>query len=246
MSTHALGGGWMGEWRPGVGDPTFLGWFTVAAYFAATGCCWRARVAANRVQDPAVARGSVRVWSMLVIGLLALGVNKQLDLQSAVTALGRSMVRAQGWEARREELQRGFVVGVAALAATVCVWLAVLARRELGRMALALLGWTGLCLFVGIRAASFHHVDRMLGLAWAGASLNAVVELSGIAIVALGAVTHGRALLREPSARRQRCGLRVTRRKHVLRTIRFPSDPAEVRVSPEAPSVARTAAVGYV
>ena len=189
MRIPVFADGWIGDWRPGIGDPTLLGWFTVAAYFVAACCCWRARAHARRALAPA-ARGSVRVWRLLAFGLLALGVNKQLDLQSAVTALGRTMARTQGWEGHREALQRGFVVGVAVLAATVCVWLAVLAGRELGRVAIALLGWTGLCLFVGIRAASFHHVDRMLGLTWAGASLNAIVELGGIAVVTAGALTY--------------------------------------------------------
>src|ERR1041384_5677187 len=30
------------RWRPGIGDPTFIGWFTVVAYFATAYLCWRA------------------------------------------------------------------------------------------------------------------------------------------------------------------------------------------------------------
>jgi hypothetical protein len=129
---------------------------------------------------------------VLALGLVVLGVNKQLDLQSAVTAFGRETVRRQGWEPHRETLQRGFVVAVVVLAVVCCAGLAVLARREWRRVAIALVGWTALCVFVGVRAASFHHVDHLLGVRWAGASLNVVFEVGGIAVVAVGALTYRR------------------------------------------------------
>ena len=30
------------HWRPGIGDPTFMGWLTVVAYFTAVPLCWMA------------------------------------------------------------------------------------------------------------------------------------------------------------------------------------------------------------
>ena len=76
-----------GRWRPGIGDPTFLGWVTVAAYFAAALACgraWRldrrARLAGDRSSSPTF-------WLILSLLLAFLGINKQLDLQSLLTHL---------------------------------------------------------------------------------------------------------------------------------------------------------------
>src|SRR5882672_1117833 len=38
----STGDGWIGDWSPGIGDPTVMGWLTVAAYFAASWLCVRA------------------------------------------------------------------------------------------------------------------------------------------------------------------------------------------------------------
>ena len=41
--------------------------------------------------------------------------------------------------------------------------------------------------FIIVRASTFHHVDRMLGLDFAGLRVNVVLELGSIALVAAGA-----------------------------------------------------------
>ncbi len=45
--TLPYGNGWVGNWSPGIGDPTFVGWFTVVAYFDAALACWKARASAG-------------------------------------------------------------------------------------------------------------------------------------------------------------------------------------------------------
>jgi hypothetical protein len=179
----------LGTWTPGLGDPSLLGWLTVAAYAATAvlvGRALRSALRAARAGDP---RASPQFWGVLLLGTLVLGVNKQLDLQSGLVELGRTLSRDQGWYEHRRAVQAGFVVvGVLACGA-LCWWLARLARRELRRVLPALVGWSLLCAFVAIRALSFHHLDRLLGWSVGGARLGAVLELSGIAILAVGA-TH--------------------------------------------------------
>ena len=85
-------------WRPGIGDPTAVGWATVVFY------------------------------------LVALGLNKQLDLQSLLTAVGRDIAVAQGWYAQRKGVQLVFVAVVALVGmGAIGLIAATLARRDVGR-----------------------------------------------------------------------------------------------------------------
>src|SRR5688572_10329560 len=117
--------GWIGRWSPGIGDPTVVGWLTVVAYLATA---WLVFSVVKRT--PSFLREARRertMWLLLAFLFVALGVNKQLDLQSAVTELGRMMARDEGWYAERREVQREFVafVALAAIAgATALVFVA--------------------------------------------------------------------------------------------------------------------------
>jgi hypothetical protein len=172
------------DWRPGIGDPTIVGWLTAVAYVLAAVTCARA---ARRGGD----RG---FWWLLAGLLLALGVNKQLDLQTWLTVTGRQLAHHQGGYDRRGTIQVAFI---AAVAAAAMIGLGLLARlaRGLGLSGrLALTGMAFLAAFVLIRAASFHHVDRFLGLRLAGLRWNWIIELSAIALVA-AAACRGRRLV---------------------------------------------------
>src|SRR5205085_8940882 len=68
-----------------------------------------------------------RAWYSISSLFLALGINKQLDLQSALTELGKIIAHAQGWYEQRRLIQLVFVGGV-----VLCCLLA----------ALTLLTWT--------------------------------------------------------------------------------------------------------
>jgi hypothetical protein len=55
----------------------------------------------------------------MAIGLGALGVNKQLDLQSALTELGRILATDGGWYDSRHRVQRVFILAVGSAAVLV-------------------------------------------------------------------------------------------------------------------------------
>lgn len=80
-----------GRWEIGIGDPTPLGWITVAAYAAAAVLAWRNVGAARRTAVPH------SFWIALTALMLALGINKQLDLQTWLSQAGRDLAIAQGW-----------------------------------------------------------------------------------------------------------------------------------------------------
>src|SRR6185295_18178160 len=58
-----------------------------------------------------------RIWTAISILFLGLGINKQLDLQSALTAAGRVIAFHQGWYGERQIVQFAFII----FAAIVCV-----------------------------------------------------------------------------------------------------------------------------
>ena len=67
-------------------------------------------------------------------------------------------------------------------------------RRTRFAVRLAQLGLTFIVAFVLLRAASFHHVDLILGRGLAGVTLGSLQEIAGILVVAAAALLyhHGR------------------------------------------------------
>jgi len=116
------------NWRPGIGDPTIGGWVTVLLYFLAVISCWK------------TARNSYlsdwKVWYAISVLLFAMGINKQLDLQSALTELGRVLAYQEGWYANRQTVQLYFIAAVA----FVCGW-GVIALIVAARRAFCQRGW---------------------------------------------------------------------------------------------------------
>jgi len=154
-------------------------------YLVAAYAVWRVARHLRAAGD--VTRSEALVWSVIAILLLALGINKQLDLQSAFTEIGRVVASAQGWYERRWIVQAFFVGLVAGCALMTAVGLLVVLRRAPAPALLALLGTAFVLTFVVIRAASFHHVDVLIGSRLFGLRWNWILEIGGILIVLLAA-----------------------------------------------------------
>ncbi|MBN2194290.1 MAG: hypothetical protein JW751_15845 [Polyangiaceae bacterium] len=205
----AHGQGWIGQWSPGIGDPTIGGWLTVVLYVVAAVACARV-VHARRVRGPR----ENWFWAGLFMVLVLLGINKQLDLQSAVTEAGRVVFRELDIYAHRRAFQYAFVAtaGIATIAGGS--GLGWLVRGAPVPTWIALFGMLGLSAFVLVRAISFHHVDALLGLRVGGLALNWVLEMGSLLVVAASAGVRlrlkGRAVLSRvvvnPPQRRQRSG----------------------------------------
>ncbi len=173
------------DWYPIIGDPTFIGWFTVFAYFVAAFLCWKATVYARRTRPPAVIRAAAIFWFLLTCFMVFLGINKQLDLQTWMTNIGRKVARAQTWYDHRQIVQVVFIGSVLVAGLCIVAVLGWLSRGAFRRQWLALAGAIFLGCFIMIRAASFHHIDQLLGLRFGGVTVNAVLELGGIFAIAL-------------------------------------------------------------
>ena len=182
------------QWTPGIGDPTAWGWITVLVYAGTAGLC---AVAARRT----LIRRDGRFWAVLALGLLALAVNKQLDLQSGLTAMARCSAEADGWYDQRRRYQVAFIGAVAALAALGAAGAAWVMRASLRRLWPAVLGTAMVLGFVTIRAAGFHGVDALIGQGAFGVTVNAGLEVGGTLLIALAAARDaggGRASLANP------------------------------------------------
>jgi hypothetical protein len=170
-------------WNAQIGDPTVVGWLTVAAYAAAALFCWRAHLGGARAER--------RAWLGLALLMVFLAVNKQLDLQSLMTAVGRDMAKAQGWYERRRPIQALFII---AMAGAGLVGLGILLRSyRRASLALqgALAGAAVLFVFILIRASSFEKMDLFINSHLAGVRANHAMEVGGIGIIAGCALAAG-------------------------------------------------------
>ena len=171
------------NWRPGIGDPSIGGWITVALYLLACVSCWRTTLAVRRLGRNEQYDG--RIWRAISLVFFFLGINKQLDLQSAMTELGRLVAYSGGWYEQRRIVQFYFIIGVAAIAASALVVLLLWSRRSPIQTWIATVGSSFVLGFVVIRAASFHHFDRFIDSRLLGFRWNWILEMGGIAIVLL-------------------------------------------------------------
>jgi hypothetical protein len=173
------------RWRPRLGDPSVMGWLTVAAYAAAAVACWRAACRADTPQGRA--GGVWRQWMLMTVLMGLLCLNKQLDLQSLLTDIGRVLAREQGWYRERRGFQKAVVLGTLAVSLSGAAFVLLRFRHFWIKNALLFAGLVLLCTFIAVRAISFHHVDTLLRTRFIGMKLNWFLELSGIALVGLAA-----------------------------------------------------------
>jgi hypothetical protein len=162
---------------------------TAAAYALAAVLCCCAFVRVNRSVRHEHQRRTF-FWLILAALFALLAINKQLDLQSWFTGVGREIARRGGWYEQRQAVQTIFVIVLALVGVGLIAWLAWFTRRHWREYGLAVVGSAFIIVFIIIRAASFHHVDRLLSFEPWGARMNWVFELGGIACVALAAAIN--------------------------------------------------------
>lgn len=175
------------QWRAGIGDPSLMGWVTVAAYFIAGALCLRLALQAGRGDGNWRSREGV-FWLVLCLAMFFLGINKQLDLQTWFTLTLRKLSRSQGWYEYRRPLQVVFILLLATGGVVGCRLLYLLTRGRMRENSVALAGIVFVTCFVMIRAASFHHVDLFLKRDVAGVRMNWVLELTGIGLIIANAL----------------------------------------------------------
>ena len=133
-----------------------------------------------------------RIWFLLSLLFLALGINKQLDLQSALTEIGRMLAYRQHWYAQRQMVQVAAIAALAGVASVALLTVLVWARRFPSPTLLALVGMALVTGYVLIRAASFHHIDRFIGQTLLGLRWNWIIEMGGICVVIFASFSRRR------------------------------------------------------
>jgi hypothetical protein len=175
------------RWQFQLDNPTILGWTVVAFYVGAAACCARA---ALKSRD---ALSREPIWWLLAAGLLFLGVNKQLNLQTLMIVIGRNVFSAGHWYGARRRAQLIFcaVFSVACLGALVWLWWR--SRRFFRENQVALAGAIVLVIFVVLRAATINHVDEFLGINLDDENWAWVLEITGSALIGIGALRKSNA-----------------------------------------------------
>ncbi len=172
------------DWRASLADASASDWITVAAYLIAAIIAVRAGASARQRSEP-----RERVFWSLAAGLLIfLGVNELFDLQTVLTAVGKLWSLEQGWYEDRRRYQLEFVLLLAILAALAGLAALRLTRSTHRTVRWALLGLVFIGVFILVRAASFHHVDALLGMGPSAFNWGSVQEMLGILIV--GVASH--------------------------------------------------------
>ena len=171
-------------WTPGIGDPSPMGWITVAVYLGVAYLAARAARADRHVPRR-------RAWWIFVaVAFVLLGVNKQLDLQSALTETGRWLAHRQGWYEERRRVQLLFLASLAATATVGLSAMLFLLRHHLRRLWLSALGMAATVVFVLARASSFNGMNWLIGTEpLPGVRTNWILELGAIALVGLGTLS---------------------------------------------------------
>lgn len=151
------------------------------------------RVLLRHWPHPPLAARRAALWLIFALILGALGVNKQLDLQTLLTDIARLIARYQGWYNQRQLVQVAFLFILASAGLVTALILYRIARGQLRDFRVALLGITLLIVFVFARAASFHHIDHLIGKELIGVRVNGLLELPGIILVGAAAFLRRRA-----------------------------------------------------
>ncbi len=183
------------------GDPTVMGWTICLGYGVAGGLCARRFRHVLHLGTINLRLRALALWGLLAALLLALGLNKQLDLQTGLTQLARALAYEQGWYEQRRVVQAIVIGCLSLMTMGGTLWMLWRLPRASSRARVALMGGIGLVLFVTLRAISFHHLDQWLGFELIGAPLHVTLELGGIACVGLAAAWRHRVTPPEASAK---------------------------------------------
>jgi hypothetical protein len=176
------------NWHAGIGDPTLLGWTTFLAYFFSALVSLKVCFSARQLFSAELVLKQQCFWLVFALILLMLGINKQLDLQSLLTAIGRYYAQRDGWYEHRRAFQVYALSGGLVFIISISLLFMYKMADIIKTNRLAILGLSLIGIYIVIRASSFHHVD-LFEINIFGVNLNWVLELSGIVAIGVSAIS---------------------------------------------------------
>ena len=180
-----------------VADADAADWITVFAYLVAAGL-------SRRAAHWAYLRRETRArlfWNCSSAAMLFLGINELLDLQTLLTAVGKMAAQSQGWYEGRRPIQFAFIIALAVLALAASITTFVFVKDMTKPVKLAVAGYIFIGVFILFRAASFHHMDELLGSGYQAFNLGSIQEMAGIVVVGLASVIYVRSARRHGTAK---------------------------------------------
>ena len=169
------------RWEPGPNDPSFGGWAVTVGYL---GAGWLAFGAARAAARRSFER---RFWGFTSAALVALALNKQLDLHILLIDWGRALAVDSGWYQQRRLLQQIFMAAMLVTGVAVAALAYRVARRRDPMIRLALGGLVLTTAYALARASVFNHTGSILRGEIAGMRWDWLFEPAGVAIVAFAA-----------------------------------------------------------
>lgn len=172
-------------WRPGVGDPDFLGWAITVTYVLVAGLCawaYRAERQGGSLRRRHLATGRPALWLALAGVLVFFGLNKQFDFQELIVATGKDVVASAGLAGHKTAVVAGFVAVMGLAGAAAATLMLAYVGRLWRRYLLAFVGAAYLGTFVVARAASHLPVLDRINHRYLDA-MHLVLELGSLIII---------------------------------------------------------------
>ena len=97
-------------------------------------------------------------WLFIIFILSALGINKQLNLQTLFINIGRHIAQYEGWMEKRRLFQAWFAYALSGIVICAAAIIIVSARKLWRYNSLALVGLSILCLYTVMRTTSICNI----------------------------------------------------------------------------------------
>ena len=181
-----------GFWRDKRGDPTVVGWAITLGYVLVAGLCLYCTGLFDSRRSVPISQMYTWFWWLMVAVLIALGINKQLDVQLLLADIGRSYTKYHGWYRQRMPVQ------IRVLALGACVGLMCLQvvghriRRSPKSLWCALWGVVFLGVNVLMHLVSVHSIEHFLASSVAGLSVGNGLEILAMCWIAVSAIVYNR------------------------------------------------------
>jgi hypothetical protein len=176
----------LNEWFTELGDSSFWACLITALY----GVAIIFSIYFIRVIGHSFHNKEMRLlWICITILLTVLGLNKQLDLQTLLIIVGRSIAEAQGWGDYRRVVQAlfTFMLGLGLVLSGAVVLFRV--RRAIPTAWIEITGTMVLLGYTMIRAGAISHIGRAESIESVAIRIHAF-ELFGVMIILFAIVRH--------------------------------------------------------